>query len=410
MQPSLALLGGTPVRSTPWPAWPVRDQTEEEAVLSVIRSGHWGRLTGTQAATFEATFSAAHGACYGVATPSGTIAIKLALLASGIPAGAEVIVPPYTFIATLGAVIECNGIPVFADIHSDSYCLDPARVSEAVTEKTHAIIAVHLGGMPADMEALRAIADAHGLVLIEDASHAHGAVHKGRSVGSWGDFACFSFQATKNLTGGEGGIALTSDETRYLKLRGHSDWGRLPASWDGDPILGGNYRMTELQAALLNAQWTRFPEQCAQRDKNGRYLDHLLAQVPGIRPLPREALGCDVNGYHLYVFRYDEDTWGIPRATFIRAMNAEGIPVQPGYSTPMYDWPLFTGRHFGPFAASTSLASQETSRAQCPVMERVSRHEGCWIKQGALLAESADMEQIAEAAQKVWDHKQKLAA
>lgn len=405
----LALHGGTPTRSQPWPEWPLWDNTEEEALLRVIRSGSWGRLTGQEAQAFEHDFAQAHGARYAVAVPSGTVALKLALLAAEIQAGDEVIVPPYTFVATVGAVLECNAVPVFADIHPDSYCLDPARAAEAITSKTRAIIAVHLGGLPAEMDALRQLAQQHNLTLIEDASHAHGSVYKGQPVGSLGDYACFSFQATKNLNCGEGGIVLTRDERAYHRLRAQSDWGRLPEDGSYTPVVGANYRITELQAALLRAQWTRFPQQCARRNANGLRLDTLLGMVPGLRPLPRASLGCDVNGYHLYVFRYDEATWGIPRSLFVRAMNAEGIPVQSGYTTPLYEWPAFVQKQFGPFSASRAgYADVEVHRARCPVMERVSKHEGCWIKQSVLLAEPEEMDTIGLAAQRVWEGRNSL--
>ena len=167
--------------------------------------------------------------------------------------------------------------------------------------------------------------------------------------------------------------------------------------------------MTELQGALLRAQWTRFPEQCARRDANGKRLDSLLAKVPGLRPLPRTELGCDINAYHLYVFRYDEAVWELPRAAFMWAMQAEGMPLQPGYTTPLYDWPAFVQKRFGPYNASIAgYAEAAVHRALCPVMERVAKHEGCWIKQSALLAEPEDMLQIAEAAQKIWDKREAL--
>ncbi len=402
MARTLALLGGSPLHPQPWPDWPVWDAREEEAVLRALRSGHWGRLTGPEAAAFENEFATFQECRYGVATPCGTTALKLALLALGIQAGDEVIVPPYTFVATVGAVIQCNAVPVFVDIHPDSYCLDPARVAQAITPKTRAIIAVHLGGMPADLDTLCGF----GLPVIEDASHAHGSVYKGRKVGGIGAMGCFSFQASKNLNCGEGGIVLTNDETLYQKVRAESEWG----VGSNGQILGSNFRMTELQAALLRAQLTRLPEQAARRDANGKTLDTLLAQAPGIRPLPRAALCCDVHGYHLYSFRYDEAVWELPRATFIRAMRAEGIPVDPGYTSPLYDWPVFAHKHFGPWDASrVGFAAPEVHRANCPVMERVSRHEGCWIKQSALLAEGDEVALIAEATHKIWNNRDLLA-
>ena len=405
MATTLALLGGQALYPQSWPSWPIFDEREEEALLRALRSGHWGRLTGPEVAAFEEEFASFQECRHGVATPCGTTAIRLALLAAGIQAGDEVIVPPYTFVATLGAVIQCNAVPVFVDIHPDSYCLDPVRVEEAITPRTRMILPVHLGGMPAEMDALVSIAQQHGLTVIEDASHAHGSVYKGRKVGGIGHLGCFSFQASKNLNCGEGGIVVTNDDTLAARVRAESNWG---AGSDGE-ILGSNFRMTEFQGALLRAQLTRLPEQIQQRDDNGKLLDALLAQVPGIRPLPRAELGCDINAYHLYVLRYDEAVWEIPRALFLKAMNAEGIPIAPGYATPLYDWPVFAQKHFGPWSASVAgYADPATHRSHCPVMERVSHHEGCWIKQSVLLAPPDDVALIATAAQKIWKYRKHL--
>ena len=402
MTDELALLGGVPLHPQPWPSWPIWDHRDEEAVLRALRSGHWGRLTGPEVAAFEDEFAQFQECRYGVAVPCGTTALKLALLALDIQAGDEVIVPPYTFVATVGAVIQCNAVPVFVDIHPDSYCLDPSRVAEAITDRTRAIIAVHLGGMPADLERLCAF----GLPVIEDASHAHGSVYKGQKVGGIGALGCFSFQASKNLNCGEGGIVLTNDEALAAAVRAQSSWG------DGSSgqILGSNFRMTELQGALLRTQLARLPEQAAQRDSNGRLLDSLLAGLPGIRPLPREALGCDMHAYHLYSFRYDQDVWGLPRGVFIEAMRAEGIPVDPGYATPLYEWPVFIDRRFGPWNMSMAgYASCEKHRGNCPVMQRVSQKEGCWIKQSALLAPAEEIQLIATAIEKIWKKRSFLA-
>lgn len=388
-----------------WPAWPQFGVAEEEALLRVVRSGDWGRLTGTEVAQFEQEFARYQECPFAVATPCGTTALRLALLALNIEAGAEVIVPPYTFVATVGAVIQCNATPVFADIHPDSFCLDPQRVAEAITPRTRAIIAVHLGGMPADMDALTALAQEHGIALIEDASHAHGSVYKGRKVGGIGDMGCFSFQATKNLNCGEGGIVVTNDETLYRRVKAESEWG----SGSEGTILGSNFRMTELQGALLRAQLARLPEQAARRDANGKLLDSLLARVPGLQPLPRTELGCDVNAYHLYCFRYDPELWGVPRERFLDAMNAANIPVQPGYATPMYEWPVFTQKRFGPWSASRAgFAAPEVHRERCPVMERISKQEGCWIKQAVLLAEPEQIEAIGAVAQELWESRATL--
>ena len=198
---------------------------------------------------------------------------------------------------------------------------------------------------------------------------------------------------------------VTNDSQLFDNVKAQSNWG---SGSDGQ-ILGSNYRMTELQGALLRAQLSRLPEQVAQRDAAGRSLDAQLSAIPGLRPLPRAALGCDTNAYHLYLFRYDEATWELPRGAFLKAMNAEGIPVAPGYSTPLYDWPVFAQKRFGPWSASAEgYADPEVHRQRCPVMEIASHQEGCWIKQSALLASQDELDTIVEAARKVWESRSEL--
>jgi dTDP-4-amino-4,6-dideoxygalactose transaminase len=406
MASKLALHGGTPTRTAPWPTWPVWGEAEEEVLLRVLRSGRWGCLGGSEVNNFGEAFAAACDAGFGVPVSCGTVALQLALLAAGIQAGDEVILPPYTFVATASAIIACNAVPVFADIDPQTYCLDSACAEVAITQKTRAIIAVHLGGQMADMDALRAICQRHNLVLIEDASHAHGSRDlQGRAAGSLGDLACFSFQASKNLNAGEGGIVLTNNERLATKVWAQANCGRLPDSWDSAPILGGNHRMTEWQGAILNAQRTRWPDQLARRDANGKYLTGLLESIPGVCALRDTGR----NAYHLFCFRYDDTAWGIPREGFLAALRAEGIPAAPGYAAPLYDWPVFTQKAFGPMAASAAgYADAETHRKRCPVNEQVAHRSGGWLQQSVLLSERADMEQIADAIKKLWAHREAL--
>jgi dTDP-4-amino-4,6-dideoxygalactose transaminase len=222
----LALFGGSPIRTRPFPSWPVFDKTEEDRLLCALRSGEWGRLDGHQVEGFERRFAAMHGCRHGVAVVNGTVSLRIALLAAGIEADDEVIVPPYTFLSTASAVVEANAIPVFADIDLDTFNLDPKAVEAAITPRTRAIIPVHFAGQPADMAALQRLADAHGLVLIEDAAHAHGASHGARPVGALGRMASFSFQSSKNLTAGEGGIITTNDEALAAACRSIQNCGR----------------------------------------------------------------------------------------------------------------------------------------------------------------------------------------
>src|SRR5947209_3792751 len=211
----LAFHGGPPVRARPWPRWPVFDEREVEALAEVVRSGRWSVHGGTKVNGFAEQFARLHDARFAAPCTNGTQAIEIALRAVGVKAGDEVIVPPYTFIATASAVVQVNAVPVFVDIDPDTYNLDPRHVEAAITERTAAIVAVHVAGCPAEMDALGEIARRRGLKLVEDAAQAVGAAWRGRRVGALGDAGTFSFQASKNLNAGEGGIVVTDQEAVY---------------------------------------------------------------------------------------------------------------------------------------------------------------------------------------------------
>lgn len=412
MAGKLALRGGEPIRTRPFPAWPIFGPEEEEAALRVVRSSRWGRLDGQEVAAFERAFARYHDARHGIAVVNGSVSLKIALLAAGIQAGDEVIVPPYTFLATASVVVEANAVPVFVDIHPDSYCLDPARVAEAITPRTRAILVVHLGGQAADMDALLALARRQGIVVIEDAAHAHGGEYKGRKLGSLGDMGSFSFQSSKNLNAGEGGILVTDSDDYERVCRSLHNCGRLPGGvWYAHEILGGNNRMTEFQGAILACQLARLEAQTRARDANGRYLNEKLAQIPGIRPLPR-GQGETRHPYHLYVFRYDAHAFGgVPRETFLEALTAEGIPAAPGYPVPLYAQPLFAQKRFGPYSGAAAYRSDvAANRAACPVSERASKIEGCWLYQSLLLGTQGDMDDIVRAVARIYAHREALAA
>lgn len=409
MAGELALHGGPRVRNKPFPSWPVYGEAEEKALLDVLHSGTWGRQEGTQVAALEQEFAAYQGAKYGVAVVNGSVALWVGLMAAGIQEGDEVIVPPYTFQATAVSVIEANAVPIFVDIHPDSYCLDPDLIEDAITDRTRAIIPVHFAGQAADMDAIMAIAHKYELVVIEDAAHAHGATYHNQGLGAIGDMGAFSFQSSKNLTSGEGGMVLTNSEQYERLARSVHNCGRMPdGAWYAHYIMGSNFRMTEFQGALLRAQLTRLEEQTRTRDANGRYLNEKLAEIPGIRPFPR-GQGETRHSYHLYMFRYDAADFGVPRERFLEALRAEGVPCSPGYGLPLYRQPLFEQLAFGPFTGYRHTRPDlDYTKVFCPVSERACREEAVWLTQSLLLGTEEDMNDIVKAVSKIYEHRQEL--
>lgn len=395
----LAVAGGTPVRDVkqnPWPAWPVWDEQEEQALLRVLRSGTWGSVTPcTEAPAFAEEFARFHEARYGVCNTNGTASLEIALRAAGVRLGDEVIVPPYTFIATATAVIMAGGVPVFADIEPDTYNLDPKAAEAAITPRTRGIIAVHLAGCPADLEAFTDLARKHDLFLIEDCAQAHAAEWKGRKVGAIGDMGCFSFQASKNINAGEGGMVTTDRDDLYARAWSIVNVGRVPeGEFYEHHLLGSNYRMTEFQAALLRVQLTRLPEQARRRWENGRYLNQELARIPGIRPM-RIDDRVTMHAFHLYMFRFDGAQFGrMTRGEFISALSAEGVPCSAGY-VPLYRNPVFHN------ASNFPGREVDYARTRCPVAERICADEAVWLTQNLLLGSREDMDDIAEAVAKI---------
>ncbi len=396
----LAIQGGTPVRTKPFPSWPVWGKEEEQALLAVLHSGRWG-IGGDKIAEFEAAFARFQDAHYGVCVTNGTAALEIALRAAGVGPGDEVIIPPYTFVATATACLALGALPVFADIDPETYNLSPAAAEAQITERTKAIIAVHIGGCPADLDALPALARRHGLTLIEDAAQAHAASWRGRRVGAIGDMGTFSFQSSKNLNAGEGGIILTDNAELADRCWSIHNVGRVrEGAWYQHERWGGNYRMSQWQAAILLAQMTRLEEQSARREENARYLGEELAKI-GLRPLARDPRVTQ-HAWHLFIFRYDASlARGAKREAFIEAMRAEGIPCAPGY-VPLYatnavrrgteDNLRWVGRDPGEI---------ERLHRSCPAAERACYEEAVWLGQNVLLGTRADMDSIVEAAAKV---------
>jgi dTDP-4-amino-4,6-dideoxygalactose transaminase len=402
----LAVNGGSRSRTGSWPAWPIWDERDAEAVADVVRSGKWGRLVGDRVQTFEKTFAAYQGAEFGIAVVNGSVSLRIALLAAGIKAGDEVVVPPYTFSATAMSVVEANAVPIFADIAEDTACLDADAFERAITPRTRAVIPVHLGGQAADMERICAIAKQHGIAVIEDAAHAHGACYQGKGLGTVGDIGSFSFQASKNLTSGEGGIILTNDPELADLCHSIHHCGRARGGgWYEHRILGCNYRLSEMQAALLLTQLERLEGQTERRNANGLYLNEQLTKIPGILPMAR-GLGEDRHSYHLYPFRYDAAAFGgASRERFVAALVAEGIPCSEGYTIPLYRQEFFLNKAFGPYTGwRESRPDLDYASMVCPVCERFSTETGVWFSQPMLLGTREDMDDIVRAVRKIQEN------
>ena len=277
----LALHGGTPVRTRPFGGWPVFGHEEEEALLAALRSGTWGSLDGTFVTRFEQEFAAFQGARYGISCVNGTLALSVALKALGIGPGDEVLVPPYTFIATASAALMIGAVPVFVDVDLDTLLIDPSLIDAAVTPRTKAIIPVHHAGSPADMDGVMAAARRHGLRVVEDAAQAHGAAWRGTPVGAIGDIGTFSFQSSKTINAGEGGMMVTNDPELDELLWSYRNVGRRRGGeWYEHVRLGWNLRMTEFQAAVILEQMKRFPAQRAHRADSAAYLSARLRRSP----------------------------------------------------------------------------------------------------------------------------------
>lgn len=398
---TLALLGGPKTKTKPFPPWPVHDERERQALLDVLDSGVWWRTPGTKTLAFEQAFARYHQARYGIAVTNGTHALEVVLSAIGVGAGDEVIVPDYTFVATASSVLFAGAMPVMVDVDPDTYCMVPELVERAITPRTKAIVAVHLGGHPVDLDRLPKIATEHGLVFVEDCAHAHGSQWNGQSVGTFGVAGTFSFQESKLMTAGEGGVIVTSDTDFEGRARAAHDCGRLPGKWFYSHYLyGSNYRLSEWQGAVLGVQLERLEEQTRRRHDNSLLLDQLLVEIEGVTPQRLDSR-CTRNGHYAYIFHYDKTAFAdVPTARFIEAMRAEGIPNQAAYP-PVHALDLFqNGAYRARLSGQQAKEDHAFLSAPYPETERAA-WETYWVPQTALLGDQQDMCEIAAAVEKI---------
>jgi dTDP-4-amino-4,6-dideoxygalactose transaminase len=392
---TLALHGGSKSCDITWPQWPQWDDTERTALNGVLESGEW--RYGEQVARFERDFAAFQDARYAITASSGTTAQEIALTALGIGPGDEVIVPPYTFVATAAAVFRVGATPIFADILPHNLCLDPADAARKITPRTRAIMPVHLAGHIADMDALGALCEQHGLALIEDACHAWGGRWRGRGVGAIGRCGVFSFQVSKNIASGEGGVLVTDDEALADIARSITNCGRVKGgAWYEHARVATNARLTEFQGAILNAQLARLEAQTLRREANGRLLNAALRGIPGICVIDDDPR-ITRRAYHLYPFRLDLNALGVTRERFVDALTSEGVPASNGYIRPLYKNAMFTDV---PERAGRRGVTHDYARDLCPVTEQVC-NDTVWLFHTLLLADGDAMAQIAGAIAKV---------
>lgn len=386
----LALHGGMPVRDAArtWPKWPMHDGNEREALLETLESGNW--FFGERVKAFEETYATFQGAKHCISCNSGTAAAEIILQALGIGQGDEVLVPPYTFIATASAVLRVGATPVFVDV-DDTWCMDHNRIEAAITPRTKAVMPVHFGGRICDMDKFNAIAEQHGLILIEDACHCWGGRWEGQGAGVLGRCGFFSFQASKNITAGEGGAIVTNDDDLAAKLRSLVNCGRGPAGspWYHHLNVGTNARMTEFQAAILLCQTARLEKQLLIRAQNASILNDGLRDFPGLVP-QRNSNRNTRRAYHLYCIRFNAAEFGCSREQFVRAANAEGWPVTAGYPVPLYKQPVFLEQK-----------GYDYSSCQCPVAEDLCYNSGLWFPHQLLLGAEQDMRDILEICRKL---------
>jgi len=384
----LALFGGPPTLTREPPAWPLFDESDRDALMAVLESRVWGGYHDT-VGELERRFAAYHESKYGIACANGTVSLEIALTAAGVNAGDEVIVPPITFVASATAIARVGAVPVFVDVDPDTINLDSLLVERAITERTRAIVLVHFAGCPADLDSFTALCRRHNLILIEDCAHAHGAEWKGQRVGSFGHFGSFSFQGSKNMTAGEGGILITNDPDLAEKARSIANQGRRTGgAWYEHVNLGTNARLTGFQAALLLNQLERLPQQVITRMDRASDLRAGLTEFVALLGTPAQLdERITAHAFHLFSMSYNGKVLGeVPRDQFVSALQAEGLPAMSGYPYPIYHNELFNER---PHVIHP-----------CPVAEGYCR-SSVWLPQNALLADKEWMEEALTAINKV---------
>ena len=411
----LAILGGPKTRTLPYPEWPVWDQRDIDSVTEVIKSGRWGGFPypGPKTAELAHKFAEMQGGGYAVPMANGTVTMEVACRAAGIGWGDEVIVPAYTFQATAAAPMAAGAIPVIVDVDPNTYCLDPKAAELAITPKTKAIIPVHLGHQMADMDAIMVLAEKYNLIVIEDCAHAHGAKWNGKGAGTIGYFGSFSMQSSKILTTGEGGILLCRTPELAAKAASIIDCGRPHALGGGpedesmDFQVGGNYRLSEIAAALALVGIERFPAQAKQREEMAAYMDESLSEIPGVRVLKRDSRHT-TRSFYRYVFSVDPDEFGVEHDVLCAALDAEGVGCWVGYEA-MHNYTLFQPQKSKLAVPSAFPEYFKFEEMDLPEASRACEHEAVWLDEAVFRTGPKGVDDAVAAIRKIQENAKELA-
>ncbi|MFB0544320.1 MAG: DegT/DnrJ/EryC1/StrS family aminotransferase [Asgard group archaeon] len=399
----LAIEGGEPIRREKIPiALPILGEEEERAVIEVLRSGYL--VQGEVVEKFEKEFGKFNGVNHAIAVNSGTAALHVALQALKLLPGDEVITAPYTFSASATAALFLGGIPVFVDINTETFNIEPEKIEKAITRKTKGIIPVHLFGLPADMDPIKEVAEKHDLFILEDAAQAHKARYKSHMVGTFGDVAIYSFYATKNMTTGEGGMIVTDDDEIAEKCRIIRDQGQKGKY--NHVLLGYNYRMTNIMAAIGLKQLEKLQNFTEKRQEFARKLSKELEKIEELIKPPKEPEGHE-HVYYLYACLLEEKS-GWKRDDFIKALEAEGISAHPIYTTLLYQQPLYENikdPNIYPYAEMLKNFLPNYKKVKCPIAEEIAK-KAIQLPMHPKLTEK-DLKDITTAIEKLIQQKKK---